>query len=177
MKPFLRNALALNPADPQLEQAFAQQVSVLPGEPGEARLRALAELGGIARQQTKHATAIAYFGAAISEATDLDLPAFIVANRIRLGLSYHYANALESAAECFVQALSESREFPAAVDYQDFALQHLGKLWVEQGLWSEARLCFEQALALREAKGLNDLIASTQEALQALAKLQAKREL
>ncbi len=174
MKPFLRNAMAPDPDDPEWVLAFAEQLQAMPEGLCESRLRALADLGALARLQTNYALSIRYFQIAVAEAEQLALPLFIVANRIRLGLSYHYADDFEQAGACFRLALAESREYPAATVYQDFALQHLGKLWVEQNLLVEAQVCFEEALILREAKGLPDLIDSTRQALEALAKYRAR---
>jgi tetratricopeptide (TPR) repeat protein len=53
----------------------------------------------------------------------------------------------------------------AASDYEDFALQHLGKCLVEMGRVDEAIACFDRALILRWMKADPELIASTEEAL------------
>jgi tetratricopeptide (TPR) repeat protein len=92
------------------------------------------------------------------------------ANLIRLATAYQYRNDHAAARPLFDDALALTRAHPAeAGTYEDFALQHLGKCLVEMGHLAEARACFDQALVLRQAKGDPGLLASTQEALTALA--------
>ena len=175
MKPFLRNGQSEDPCDPGLSKDYREKLARLPLELSDSRLQAIAELGALARLQENYADSQKHFQMAIDESIQLRLPAFEIANRIRLGLTYHYANYFALAEACFRQALAACRCIPEASSYTDFALQHLGKLCVEQNRFTEARICFEEALVLREAKGDHDLIASTQQALQSLAALMSNK--
>ena len=56
-------------------------------------------------------------------------------------------------------------------DYDDFALQHLGKLLVERDRLREGLDCLRESLRLRQVKGDPELIASSQEAVTAASAL------
>lgn len=51
-------------------------------------------------------------------------------------------------------------------DYEDFYLQHLGKLYFDKGDYRNALECFEKALKLRIGKANPELISSTELALK-----------
>lgn len=88
-------------------------------------------------------------------------------NRLRLAVLWHYKGSPGLARTTFRTLLSErDRDFRRG--YADFVLQHLGKLLVELGEHEEAERILREALALREEKGAEDLIASTRSALDGL---------
>lgn len=166
LKPFQRDM----PGDPAELSARLEAVNrELPQLNGPERLAHLGEAGTLARGLRDYATAETYFRAAIALATVLKDERQLAANTVRLGVVLHHdGSGREAEAEaCFADILSRADAGAAA--YHDFALQHLGKLQVEQGRLSEARGCFRRALALRELKGDPELIASTQRALAGLA--------
>jgi tetratricopeptide (TPR) repeat protein len=166
---FLRQS---QPHDATLRQRLGDGISALEavrGEP-EAYLSLLGELGAVARTLEEWGLAERWLTEALTLAQTLGDRAREAANLIRLGTLYHYRGDVDRGMLLFSQALSLSDHSEAA-SYRDFALQHMGKLLVEQGLYQEAYQCFMQALQLRERKGEASLISSTQEALQALESL------
>ncbi|HEX5165225.1 MAG TPA: tetratricopeptide repeat protein [Thermomicrobiales bacterium] len=96
----------------------------------------------------------------------------IVANLIRLGEAHTYRDEPAVAEPLLREALALSSQGDSG-PLQDYALQHLGKLLLETGSYDESITYLEQALALRQAKGNQPLIESTQ---QALDLVRARRE-
>lgn len=167
-KPFLREPTGDAAA---LAAQYQHAENQYQASQGETRLRWLGELGTLARYQGHLHLAQQHFQAAIELALEQQLPQFVVANRIRLGVAQQYADQHPAAEQNFRQALQESEDWPQAMVYKDFALQHLGKLLAELGMLAEAELCLLGALKLREQKRDTELIASSRHALQALQKL------
>ena len=90
---------------------------------------------------------------------------------IRLGEVYKYGRNYEEACTLFYEAISKC----VAEDYTkqlDFAHQHLGKCFMEMGMFAHARLQLQAALKLREKKGDESLINSTMKALELLEKIE-----
>lgn len=166
---FLRQS---QPHDATLRQRLGDGIPALEaarGEP-ETYLALLGELGAVARSLEEWDLAERWLTEALTLAQTLGDKAREAANLIRLGTLYHYRDDVHRGMLLFSQALTLSDQ-PEASDYRDFALQHMGKLLVEQGLYQEAYQCFAQALQLRERKGDEALIQSTREALNALESL------
>jgi tetratricopeptide (TPR) repeat protein len=92
-------------------------------------------------------------------------------NAIRLATVRQYQGQHAEAEALLRETLSRTRSGDAA-DYEDFALQHLGKCLVEMGRVDEAVECFDRALVLRWMKADAQLIASTERALHAARALQ-----
>lgn len=90
-----------------------------------------------------------------------------IENLLNLATAQQYLGKRELAQVLFQQALEKGRAYRVR-DYEDFVLHHRGRCYVEQGKINEARVCFEQALTLREEKGDQRFIASTRKALAAL---------
>lgn len=88
------------------------------------------------------------------------------ANLIRLATARQYGGRHADAEAMFREAVALTTSGPAS-DYEDFALQHLGKCLVEMGRIDEAIACFDRALVLRWMKADPELIASTEAALTA----------
>jgi tetratricopeptide (TPR) repeat protein len=91
-------------------------------------------------------------------------------NRIRLATARQYSGEHAEAEAIFRDALALTLSGDAA-DYEDIALQHLGKCLVEMGRVDEAIECFDRALVLRWMKADAELIASSEQALHAAAAL------
>jgi tetratricopeptide (TPR) repeat protein len=123
------------------------------GQIGEA-YRALGQLEPARRHLEK----------AVAEARAHGLRKQLGTNLVRLATALQYADAHEAAMPLFEEALVVTAETGVALD---FAHQHLGKCLAELGRWGEAIGHFEQALAMRQARGDAGLIASTEEALEA----------
>ena len=88
------------------------------------------------------------------------------ANYLRLAIMRQYNGQHAEAEAMFRETLSLTRSSDTA-DYEDFALQHLGKCLVEMGRVDEAVECFDRALVLRWMKANAEMIASTEHALHA----------
>lgn len=167
MKPFLRQ---FRPHDATLHLSYRQNQQVLTELPPNtelARLKLLGQLGDEARTLNQLEASLDYLQQALQLAEDQGDARSIVANRIRLGTTLQYLDRYSEAGNHFEQALRATLE-PDLADYRDFALQHTGKLLAEQGHYTDARHCFEQALQLRQRKGDAELITSSEDALELL---------
>jgi hypothetical protein len=87
-----------------------------------------------------------------------------IANLIRLATAIQYAGRHAEARAMFELALRRCERGIASA-YEDFALQHLGKLLVEQGHVARGLPLLERGLLLRRRKGDAALIASIDRAL------------
>src|SRR5215471_16931495 len=72
------------------------------------------------------------------------------------------AGQLAESEALFADLVARCRGEPTLHPLLDFALQHLGKVLFDQEEYERALARFQEALALREAKGDRELIASTQ---------------
>ncbi|GEL78222.1 tetratricopeptide repeat protein [Tenuibacillus multivorans] len=88
---------------------------------------------------------------------------------IRLGEAYKYQDEHDKALKLFEKALLNCYEFEPG--YLDFAFQHKGKCLMEMGRISEAMEAFQGALAIRKDNGDQDLIDSTEKAIDYLMNL------
>lgn len=84
--------------------------------------------------------------------------------RINLGDAFRYHGDMRAARTEYQWAVEQARS--SAVDLLDFALQHLGKYYLDAGQKAEATACLWEALRLRKAKGNDALVESTLAALQ-----------
>ncbi|PKL77017.1 MAG: hypothetical protein CVV27_07300 [Candidatus Melainabacteria bacterium HGW-Melainabacteria-1] len=159
------------PLEPGIAQAaYAEALRRLDSASGHQRLGLLGKLGTLARGLRDYDAANRHFRAAIAMAEYLADPVRITANQVRLGVVLHHSGELEAAIACFEAVLAVPDQ-----GYHDFAWQHLGKLWVELGRDAEASACFSQALALRQAKGDQSLLASTTQAIDEHAQWRQNR--
>ena len=132
----------------------------------EAALALRGYLGNARRLLGRTAEAVALLERAVDTARKLGNSRALVANLIRLGEALRYGGHLEAAERRYQAALELVRTQPDVLaGYEAFALQHLGKCRLDQGDPAGAAACFEEALALRRAKGAPDLVASTEAAL------------
>ena len=84
-----------------------------------------------------------------------------------LATNTQYLGRREAALGLFAEALARAKGCSAWAQ-RDFILHHWGRCLVEMGRITEARGCFEAALAVREAKGEGFYLESTRRALAAL---------
>ena len=88
------------------------------------------------------------------------------ANRIRLAHVMQWEGRYELANPLFDQLIGQARSSPELADLMDTVLQHAGKNLFDQRRYAEAARCFREALQLRRAKGIEDLMESSAEALR-----------
>lgn len=169
-KPFLRQYAddALTVAEAIRDQQRDLGAALEAGD-REAELAIRGPLGEAYRSIGRLGEAVAHGEAALAAARELGKPKAVASNAIRLATAYQYANRHEEALPLFEEAVALTRRLGVLTD---FALQHQGKALAELGRLDEAAACFTEALAMRRARGDTGLIASTQEALDALARLQ-----
>ncbi len=156
----------------QLYDQVQTQLNQLDALERQIRLGLFGELGTLARQMRDYPAAILHFEAAIKLAQTLKDTKREAANRVRLGVALHHSDQphlLSQAIVCFQTVIKTNQ--PGYTEYHDFAWQHLGKLWVEQREYKQAKNCFEQALKLRQSKQNAELIDSTMQALKGLEAL------
>ena len=90
---------------------------------------------------------------------------------IRLGEVYKYGGKYDEACTQFHKAITLCVTENNTIQL-DFAHQHLGKCFMEMGMYAHAELQLQTALKLREKKGNEALINSTVKALDLLTKLE-----
>jgi tetratricopeptide (TPR) repeat protein len=136
----------------------------------ETELRLLGEVGNGLRCLGHHREAIPYLERAVVAAQQLGDRRREAANRVRLGTARQFAGEIDRAEVDLRAALG------VHPDYDDFALQHLGKLLVERGRLREGLDCLSESLGRRQVKGDPELIASSQEAVTAARALLAAQD-
>ncbi len=140
-----------------------------PPEP-ETEIRLLGEVGNGLRCLGHHGEAIPYLERAVVLAQALADARREAANRVRLGTARQFVGEIDQAETDLRAALG------VHPDYDDFALQHLGKLLIERDRLREGLTCLCEALRQRQVKGDPELIASSQEAVNAAPVLLAEHE-
>lgn len=130
-----------------------------------AILHLLGYLGDAFRVLGRVEEAVALLTEAVERAELSENRRSSMANRLRLAEARKYSDDLNGAETLFRRALQDAQN-PDLVRYRDFALQHLGKCCLEMGNVAEATSLLEQALTLRQQKGNERLIASTELALR-----------
>ena len=83
---------------------------------------------------------------------------------LNLGTAQQYLGERDAAQDSYQRGLDLCASIQGP-DHAHFLLQHRGRCFVEQGRVSEARSCFEQALAVRIELGDERLVRSSAEAL------------
>jgi tetratricopeptide (TPR) repeat protein len=141
------------------------------GRPDRAtELRLLGEVGNGLRCLGQHREAIPYLERAVVLAQALGDARREAANRVRLATARQFAGEADRAETDLRAALG------VHPDYDDFALQHLGKLLVERDRLREGLTCLSEALRRRQVRGDPELVASSQEAVDAASALLAEQE-
>jgi len=115
------------------------------------------QLGNYDEAHELFKTASAYF-----ENTN---PQYAMVNALRWGDVFRFEKRFDEALDTLKKAekILLTHKF---MEYQDFYLQHLGKLFFDKSDYKMALACFEKALALRIKKDNPDLISSTEFALK-----------
>jgi tetratricopeptide (TPR) repeat protein len=111
----------------------------------------------------QYSEAVVVLDLAVRDAVSITDPHAEVASRINLGDAFRYHGDLQAALTEYQRALAVARAEVA--ELLDFALQHLGKHYLDAGRPNDASDCLTEALTLRKAKGDLELIASTEAAL------------
>lgn len=90
---------------------------------------------------------------------------YIIAN-LRLSLTYKKLKKFELSLHLLSELESMITKNESVIQYMDFVYQHKGKVLFGMNKFSEALAYFEKALKLREIKGDEELISSTEFAIQ-----------
>lgn len=121
-------------------------------------------LGNAYRISYQSRKAIQYLSKAYQFAKELPNEREETRALIRLGEAYKYDDQHEQALDCFERALLLTQT-SALSSYRDFALQHMGKCFMELGEYDNALLRLEEAFTLRKKKKDPHLILSTEMAI------------
>ena len=119
-------------------------------------------LGYVYRVLNEPQKAIAYFERSLDLISEQPLKKIITF--IRLGEAYKYANDHKKAIALFDKALEMVVKFNF-LDYDDYIYQHKGKCLMELEELNASRACFLSALHIRQQRGNQELIDSTQKVL------------
>jgi tetratricopeptide (TPR) repeat protein len=125
------------------------------------RLRDLGRLGVYLRILGNLDAAQESLKDAIALANELGDEKAALANRIRLGHVYQWQRRFAEADTVFAAVVEQCEQDMRFREYLDFAYQHYGKSKFDQGLYTEAEAFFRQALDIRQARGDEELIASS----------------
>lgn len=145
-------------------QNLREELQALPEGADTARARVLARWTGIGLLSLgDYDDARVYLRRALDLATASGNTRAVIAIELNLADAYRYAGEAENADVLCRSALDSTRGgHPELVD---FALQHPGKHFMEQGSLIPARAHLQEALRLRTAKHDAGLVESTQAAL------------
>lgn len=180
MKTFLRDTLL--PSDVAQWSEHTKQLRLLSkNSDPTAQCIALGRLGDALRRHPEFLQeSIATLSTALELAHQCDQSwrpknAMIAANLIRLATSLQYSGAHQKAIDVFEQSLQWIHT-NALGEYEDFALQHMGKCFAEMGNIQRAKQCFARALEQRFIKNDDQLIESTKKAITTLTLLEQKMD-
>ncbi|MCX4783338.1 tetratricopeptide repeat protein [Streptomyces sp. NBC_01264] len=145
-------------------EKLREELRTLPEETDADRARLLSRWTGIGLLSLgHHGDARTFLRQALDLAIANGNSRAVIATELNLADAYRYAGGAETAGALYHKALDAAQDqHPELVD---FALQHLGKHFLEQGGLDQARTHLREALRLRTAKGDAGLIESTQAAL------------
>jgi tetratricopeptide (TPR) repeat protein len=87
-------------------------------------------------------------------------------NRLRLAHTYQWRGEFETSNRLFAELIAEAERDPALDPYRHFVYQHAAKNHFDQAQYGQALELFERALAIREGKGEQSLIDSTEWAIE-----------
>jgi tetratricopeptide (TPR) repeat protein len=149
-------------ADPGTVEEAAARAERQLREEGADRLRLLGYLGNAYRLLGRHEEAVAAHEGARDLAASREQRRAHAVALVRLGESYRCADRL-AEAEATLRAAVEV----APPEVAHFALQHLGKTLLDRGAAAESAAVLEEALRLRRERGDQDLVRSSERALEA----------
>ncbi|MGM8215425.1 tetratricopeptide repeat protein [Bacillaceae bacterium W0354] len=141
----------------ELEDQFSQEINK------DERYFLSGMLGNLYRVYEKPEKAIDYLNISYQLAKEENIMSKKIVTLIRMGEAYKYKGEHVKALSLFNNALQKSYDYEPS--YLDFAYQHKGKCLMELGHLEEAMEVFQGALAIRKAKGDEQLIQSTNEAI------------
>lgn len=131
---------------------------------GEEKYKRLSRLAVQARQLRNYEEAHVFFKEA-SQFFEINSPKMEMINYLRWADNFRFEKKFAEAWTLLKKAENTllKNNF---VDYQDFYLQHLGKLYFDKNDYKEALSCFEKTLLLRKKKKNPELISSTEFAIE-----------
>jgi tetratricopeptide (TPR) repeat protein len=129
------------------------------------RARALGVLGGYRRLLGRLDDAAASLHEAVAVAGELGDERLLLTNRLRLAHVFQWQRRFAEADVLFASVVAGCEGHPDRDGLLAFALQHAGKSLFDQERYAEAAARFARAVALREAAGDAELIASSRIAL------------
>lgn len=139
----------------------------------EKQLALLNKIGASYTMLAREDLAVPLLKQALELAKQLGNQVQEVASLLNLATAQQYVGERDLAQVLFREALQKADDYKQSY-YKDFLLHHLGRCLVEQGQLEEAITCFEQALLLRQEKGDQRFIESTQRALDAVRAMQSE---
>jgi HTH-type transcriptional regulator, pleiotropic regulator of extracellular virulence genes len=161
---------------PEVEAELAADRAVLAAAgPDAASAAVLAALTGLGESLTAlghEAEAAAHLETALVMARQLGDHDQEVSALLHLATARQYLDDRDTAQQLFQAGLDAADRYGLSRQ-RHFLLHHRGRCYAEQGQLPAARDCFQQALALRQQLGDPRFIASTQNALADLDRLQA----
>ena len=145
--------------------AFLHQRLAAPGLDSGERARLLGLLGTYSRTLGDLHGAQGALEEAVALCRERGDGRGLLANRIHQAHVDQWQRHIAREDAIFDQVIKECEERPESSRYLAVACQHAGKSKFDQGRYAEAAELFARALALRQAGGDPDLIASSQLAL------------
>ncbi|MEM9923789.1 MAG: tetratricopeptide repeat protein [Cyanobacteria bacterium P01_D01_bin.50] len=130
------------------------------------KLQIIGLIGVYSRILCDFGTAHIFLSEAIILSQQCDDKKSQLSNQIRLAHLYQWERNYAASDEIFSDAISICDNHPQLKSYLDFAYQHAGKNKFDQGKYIDAEDFFQKALQLRLVKNNQELIESTQLALQ-----------
>lgn len=163
---------------PMLAESIEALERLLSKAEGSERYAISGALGNLYRiygndDATQLAKAKQYLNECLAYATHQEDAIKEMVTLIRSGEVLKYGGEHGEALTLFDKALSLCRSGNFLV-YQDFALQHIGKCYLEMHEFECAEKNLQEALDLRRKKGDEALIDSTEKALELVSKLKNK---
>jgi tetratricopeptide (TPR) repeat protein len=134
------------------------------------RIQLLGLVGVYARMLKDFATAQQALTSAIELSELLGDKRLKTANLIRLAHVHQWWQEYALSEALFEEVIMACQQDRDLASYLDFAYQHMGKCKFDQQQYKEAQNYFEQALVLRNNKGDQSLIDSTQFAIKVVSR-------
>lgn len=131
---------------------------------GDEKHKKMSLLGSYYRLIGECKEAHPYFGAAYFYFAGRN-PQLEIVNMLRWADAFRFEKRFDEAQKILKQAEAVISESDNS-DYHDFLEQHFGKLHFDMGNYKAALECFERAYSLRLAKGVKDLIESSDLAIR-----------
>ncbi len=148
----------------QAVQTLRDQLAT-PGLKTHEQLRLHGMIGSYARLLGDLDRAHHHLAAAIELSQQQGNVVALLINQLRQAHVYQWQQQYATADAMFAAAVARCEQQPELAAYLDFACQHAAKSLFDQGHYAAALQLFARALALRQAKGDRELIASTELAI------------